>query len=59
VKYLKDFQPGRIYRFRSPPLSTEERGVLAYTLRARNPAGEVVFTTKTPMMIQRRASRKR
>lgn len=149
MKYLKDFQPGRIYRFRSPPLSTEEiisfarewhpqrlhtdeayatgshggliassfqtmlqvfkpvmhemmtgaanidgldleelrwprptppgealdialevnsatpsrskpdRGVLAYTLRARNPAGEVVFATKTPMMIQRRASRKR
>ena len=43
----------------TPSRSNPDRGVLAYTLRARNPAGEVVFTTKTPVMIQRRASEER
>jgi len=68
MKYLEDFQQGQVYRFRAEPLSKEEivafapskskpdRGVLAYTLRAMNPAGQVVFTADTPVMIKRQPS---
>ncbi len=40
----------------TPSKSKPDRGVLAYTLRAMNPAGEVVFTVDTPVMIKRRPS---
>ena len=38
----------------TPSRSKPDRGVLHYTLRARNPAGEVVFSTDTPAMIKRK-----
>ncbi len=34
--------------------SKPDRGVLIYTLEARNPAGELVMSVETPVMIQRR-----
>ncbi|MGR3550799.1 MaoC/PaaZ C-terminal domain-containing protein [Pseudooceanicola sp.] len=37
-----------------PSASKPDRGVLHYTLSAKNPKGEVVFTTDAPMMIQRK-----
>lgn len=37
----------------TPSRSKPDRGVMHYTLSARNPRGEVVFTTDTPVMIQR------
>lgn len=40
----------------TPSKSKPDRGVLAYTLRAMNPAGQVVFTADTPVMIKRRPS---
>lgn len=40
----------------APSKSKPDRGVLAYTLRAMNPAGQVVFTADTPVMIKRRPS---
>ena len=39
-----------------PSKSKPDRGVLAYALRAMNPAGQVVFTADTPVMIKRRLS---
>ena len=38
----------------TPSRSKPDRGVLHYTLSARNPAGEIVFSTDTPVMIQRK-----
>jgi len=38
----------------TPSKSKPDRGVLHYTLSAKNPKGEVVFTTDTPVMIQRK-----
>ncbi|MGC8203195.1 MaoC family dehydratase [Aliiroseovarius sp. PTFE2010] len=38
----------------TPSKSKPDRGVLHYTLSAKNPQGEVVFTTDTPVMIQRK-----
>lgn len=38
----------------TPSKSKPDRGILHYTLSARNPAGEIVFTTDTPVMIQRK-----
>ena len=38
----------------TPSKSKPDRGVLHYTLSAKNPAGEVVFSTDTPVMIQRK-----
>jgi len=38
----------------TPSKSKPDRGVLLYTLSAKNPKGEVVFTTDTPVMIQRK-----
>lgn len=40
----------------TPSKSKPDRGVLAYTLRAINPAGQVVFAADTPVMIKRRPS---
>lgn len=37
-----------------PSRSKPDRGVLIYTLEARNPAGELVMSVETPVMIQRR-----
>ena len=37
----------------TPSRSKPDRGVLKYTLEAFNPAGEKVFSTETPVMIQR------
>lgn len=38
----------------TPSKSKPDRGVLRYTLSAKNPKGEVVFSTETPVMIQRK-----
>jgi|TARA_B100001121_G_C18354923_1_gene464238 acyl dehydratase len=38
----------------TPSRSKPDRGVLNYTLSARNPKGEVVFSTDTPVMILRK-----
>jgi len=38
----------------TPSRSKPDRGVLTYTLEARNPAGELVLSVETPVMIQRR-----
>lgn len=38
----------------TPSRSKPDRGVLHYTLSAKNPKGEVVFRTDTPVMIQRK-----
>jgi len=38
----------------TPSRSKPDRGVLVYTLEARNPAGEMVMSVETPVMIQRR-----
>jgi len=38
----------------TPSRSKPDRGVLIYTLESRNPAGELVMSVETPMMIQRR-----
>lgn len=40
----------------TPSRSKPDRGVMAYAIEARNPEGEVVFTTRTLMMARRRAS---
>jgi acyl dehydratase len=34
--------------------SKPDRGILQYTIKAYNPAGEVVFTTDTAGMVQRK-----
>ncbi len=38
----------------TPSKSKPDRGILHYTLSAKNPKGEVVFSTDTPVMIQRK-----
>ena len=38
----------------TPSKSKPDRGILHYTLSAKNPEGEVVFSTDTPVMIQRK-----
>jgi len=38
----------------TPSRSKPDRGVMHYTVKACNPDGEVVFSTDTPVMIQRR-----
>lgn len=38
----------------TPSRSKPDRGILHYTLSAKNPKGEVVFRTDTPVMIQRK-----
>lgn len=38
----------------TPSKSKPDRGILRYTLSAKNPGGEVVFSTDTPVMIQRK-----
>ncbi|MCW8842906.1 MAG: MaoC family dehydratase [Rhodobacteraceae bacterium] len=38
----------------TPSRSKPDRGILHYTLNAKNPKGEVVFSTDTPVMIQRK-----
>ena len=38
----------------TPSRSKPDRGVMHYTLNAKNPKGEVVFTTDSPVMIQRK-----
>ena len=38
----------------TPSRSKPDRGVLKYTLEARNPAGDVIFRTEVPVMIQRK-----
>jgi len=38
----------------TPSRSKPDRGVLIYTLEARNPAGEMVMSVETPVMVQRR-----
>lgn len=38
----------------TPSKSKPDRGILHYTLNAKNPKGEVVFSTDTPVMIQRK-----
>ena len=38
----------------TPSKSKPDRGILHYTLSARNPKGEVVFSTDIPVMIRRK-----
>ena len=38
-----------------PSRSKLDRGILQYTLTAKNPAGEVAFTTDVPVMIKTRS----
>lgn len=38
----------------TPSKSKPDRGVMHYTLSARNPKGEVVFSTDAPVMMQRK-----
>lgn len=38
----------------TPSKSKPDRGILHYTLSAKNPKGEVVFSTDTPVMIRRK-----
>ena len=38
----------------TPSRSKSDRGVMHYSLTARNPKGEIVFSTDTPVMIQRK-----
>jgi acyl dehydratase len=38
----------------TPSKSKPDRGVLHYTVKAYNPKGEVVFSTDTPAMVQRK-----
>ncbi len=38
----------------TPSKSKPDRGVLHYTVSARNPKGEVVFSTDNPVMIRRK-----
>ena len=38
----------------TPSRSKPDRGVLQYTLEARNPAGDVIFRTEVPVMIKRK-----
>lgn len=38
----------------TPSRSKPDRGVMHYSLSARNPRGEIVFSTDTPVMIQRK-----
>jgi acyl dehydratase len=38
----------------TPSKSKPDRGILHYTLSARNPKGEVVFSTDNPVMIRRK-----
>jgi len=38
----------------TPSRSKPDRGVLKYTLEARNPAGDIIFRTEVPVMIQRK-----
>lgn len=62
VKWPRPMRPGEALDIElevssvTPPKSKPDRGVLAYTLRAMNPAGQVVFTADTPVMIKRRPS---
>lgn len=38
----------------TPSRSKSDRGVMHYSLTAKNPKGEIVFSTDTPVMIQRK-----
>lgn len=38
----------------TPSRSKPDRGILTYTLEARNPADELILSVETPVMIQRR-----
>lgn len=38
----------------TPSRSKPDRGVMRYSLAATNPKGEIVFSTETPVMIQRK-----
>jgi len=40
----------------TPSRSKPDRGVLAYSLEARNPAGEVVMTLETAAMLRRKGT---
>jgi acyl dehydratase len=38
----------------TPSRSKPDRGVLNYSINAKNPKGEIVFTTENPVMVQRK-----
>lgn len=38
----------------TPSKTKPDRGVMKYAIRARNPAGEIIFSTEVPVMIQRK-----
>ncbi len=60
LRWLKPVRPGEVLDVElhvnstTPSRTKSDRGVLHYTLTAKNPSGEAVFTTDTPVMIQRK-----
>lgn len=60
LRWLRPVRPDEILDIEmkvnsvTPSKSKPDRGVLHYTLSAKNPKGEVVFRTDTPVMIQRK-----
>ena len=60
LRWLRPLRPDEPLNVRieiqsvTPSRSKPDRGVLTYTLEARNPAEELVMSVETPVMIQRR-----
>ncbi|MEW6167802.1 MAG: MaoC family dehydratase [Pseudomonadota bacterium] len=62
LKWLRPVRPGEALDVElevssvTPSKTKPDRGVMTYTLRAMNPAGQVVFTVDTGAMVKRRPS---
>jgi len=60
LRWLRPLYPDQSLKIRlevtsvTPSRSKPDRGVLVYTLEARNPDGEVVLSVETPVMIRRK-----
>jgi len=60
LRWLRPLRPDEPLNIRieiqsvTPSRSKPDRGVLTYTLEARNPAEELVLSVETPVMVQRR-----
>ena len=60
LRWLRPLLPNQALDIRmvidsvTPSRSKPDRGVLKYTIEARNPTAELVFTTEVPVMIKRR-----
>jgi acyl dehydratase len=65
LKWPRPVRPGEALHIElqvasvTPSKSKPDRGVLAYTITALNPAGQVVLTAETAAMIKRRPPEKR